>query len=113
MRLLVKERLRVVLPVNLNEQPSKLFQNGYRNRRIVDAAEIASVRVNVTADQKLIGIIRYFVRFKPRLLRNIAENGADRRAVASGTDQIAEGAFAENRGDRVNNDGLARAGFAG
>ncbi len=109
---LVKQGSRVVLPVDVDEAQAELFERTDRHRYAVYAAVVLAVEIDLPADGQLI-FKRHAVVRKPRKLRHAVKDGAHRSLVFSRADHIAVGALAQNGGDRVDHDGLARTRFTG
>ena len=102
-----------MLPVDVNELYPELPQDRRRHGASVHAAGAFAALGNFALDLQLVRIIRHLIVREPRKLRHAGKNGAHECALCARADAVAVGAFAEDGGDGVDNDGFARAGLAG
>ena len=112
MACLVKELLAVVLAMNLHQLQPQLLERRHRHRQAVDAADIFPVQEDLPLHQQLIAI-RHLERRKPSKLRDPGKDRSNRRLIRPGADDIPVRPLAQDRIDRVDDDGLARPRLAG
>ena len=112
MRRLVKQLLRVVLPMDLDELDAEPAERGDRDGLAAHAAAVLPVGEDLAGDAEL-RLIRDLILREPRQLRHAGKDGADKRFLRAGADHLAGGPFTQNGRDRVNDNRLARAGLAG
>ncbi len=107
----------VVLAVNLDQMPRHLPQQRGGGGLVVDEAAAAAIRLDQAAhDQRLAGLDLQAIFFQqgrqPATIGGRVEGGGDHRLARAVADQRAVAAPAQREAERVEQDRLARAGFA-
>ena len=110
---LVKELLRVVLAVDVDQLSAQLFEDGHGDGPSVDAADVFAVAIDLPLHQKLARLIVHTVFLEPRKLRHIGEHGADESAVRPGANDVPVRPLAQDGRDGVDHDRFTGAGLAG
>ncbi len=107
----------VVLAVDLDQQIAKLADQSRRNSSRPDEGAAAAVAFQCSADDQRfagLGIDPLFAKDgMNRMARRKRDLGGDRRLTLAGPDETGIGAGAKRQAERVEQDRLARAGFAG
>ena len=85
---LVKELLRIVLAVDVDEPCAQLFKRRHAYRPPVYAADIFSVRVNFALHLQFLRVKFHLILGKPAAFRNVCKNCAHKRAASAGSDDI-------------------------
>ena len=111
--LFVKELLRIVLAVDVDEPSPQLFKRRHTHRPPVYAADIFPVRVNFTLHLQFLRVKFHLILGKPAAFRNLRKNRAHKRAASTGPDDVSVRALAQNGRDRVNDDGFTGTCFTG
>jgi len=111
----VEQRRPLVLSVDVQKRRSDRLKLRDRDRSSVRAADILAVGGQLALQQeRSVRLGRHAVFRERGYLRvHAVERGADERLGRARADQVARGALAQYRAERVDHDGFARAGFAG
>ena len=114
----MQQRLVVVRAVHVHEPFADVSERGERGRRTVDKLAVGSGGGERAFKDKLIFLARFEAVFFEKIFQRRAkffyiEDGLDRAAFLAAADERAVGAFAEDEVERADDDGFARAGFAG
>ena len=94
-----QQALMFVLPVHFEQASGQIAQGARGGQRAVDERAAAALRGDLAADDHV-------------LLPGV-EDGLDGRELLAGSHEIARRAGAEQQADRLDEDGLAGAGFTG
>ena len=110
--LLVQQLLAVMLAVDVQQAAAQRLQLSHRHGTAVYPAGALAVAADLALQQQRAVLLRR----NAQLLRSgvdPGEHGADKRLVRAGADQLAAGALAQHGAEGIDNDGFARARFAG
>ena len=97
----IEQGLVLVLAVKVDEAGGQVAQRGGRREGAVDERAAAALRGDLAADEQFVA------------RRLVLEDRLERGAVLARPDEVGRGAAAEEQADRLDEDRLAGAGFAG
>ena len=110
---LIKQLLRIVLAVDVDQIAAQLFQNANRHRLAVDPADVFSIQKNLPLDQKFPAVVWNPVFGKPVILRYAGKQCTDPGGRTARPNHIPVGALTQNGRNCVDHNGFARTGFTG
>ena len=110
---LVKQLLRIVLAVNINQLNAQLFQQRHGDGAAIDPADIFTVQPNFPLNQQFLRLIFHLIFCKPIQRADAGKYRADKGFLAAGTNHVPVGPLAQNGTDGIDDNGFTSAGLAG
>ena len=101
-----------MLTVDVNQLDAQLVENGYGDQTSIDTADILSIQINLTLDDRFL-VIFHAIFFKPGQLRNACKNRTDGGFGRAGTNHVTVGALTQYGGNRINHNGFTGTRFTG